>query len=256
MTTDLQHIHIKDTFPPPYELLQQDIVIPTGHAYWAELSYVHINLTRPCNKPPICGSGPIVNIVFLPKCPTNEGPTGLPTYKLPTTVKSNITLTDGKIDSKWYTPSTLSWHKWTYGFGAKLGACTDCYLIGAPPAVFLSYSLPWPKYGWTGGDFGSMYALWTTTRTETNYPWMEYNFIPNKADLDQSGHVDITDLSAIAKQYGNTTANEYDVEFAKIVTTGGTGGLPVDLLDVVYVAKYFCKDITPKDPHTGLLYDP
>jgi hypothetical protein len=144
----------------------------------------------------------------------------------------------------------------------------DYYLLGAPPAVFYGVHLPgypWPKVGWFYGALNDMIASWSNGAfppvllgpvTWTTYPFFEYNFIPNKADLDQSGHVDITDLSAIAKQYGNTTSNEYDVEFAKLSTLGAGTGLPVDLLDVVYVAKYFCKDITPKDPHTGLLYDP
>jgi hypothetical protein len=82
----------------------------------------------------------------------------------------------------------------------------------------------------------------------------EYYFKPKVEDLDQSGHVDVVDLTAIAKQYGVLlTENEWAPEFTKLAAETDE---PVDLFDVVAVAKQFCKPYTPKDPYTGEPYDP
>jgi hypothetical protein len=97
-----------------------------------------------------------------------------------------------------------------------------------------------------------MWYYYPTLYPWTDYNWVTYWFKPLPQDLDQSGHVDITDLIAIAKQYGKSTF-PYAEAFAKLAApTSGS----VDLNDVVYVAKYFCKPYTPLDPYTGLPYDP
>jgi hypothetical protein len=229
ITTDLQHIEIKSFLPPPYETLMQDIYIQpfTNGYYWTQWSYIDIYVKRPCNKPPICGAGPLVDIVFTTKCPTIPDPsTGLPIYILPTSADSYIYICDVCIDSKYYRPSTKEWIE-----------VRPSVLVGAPQLSPL-----------LGGNYPYTY-----------YNWVMYHFLPRKADLDQSGHVDIVDLTAIAKLYGKTAAEltPEDLPYAKafaglqLPTT-----LPVDLLDVVYIAKYFCKAYTPIDPHTELPYDP
>jgi hypothetical protein len=62
-----------------------------------------------------------------------------------------------------------------------------------------------------------------------------YFFRPLNVDLNQDGHVDIVDLTAIAKVYGKSSP------WAALVAPGGN----VDLYDVVLVAKKFCKPYTP-----------
>jgi hypothetical protein len=238
LNTDLQHIHIKDTVPPPYETLVQE-VIPTGNP-WESLWQVHIAVMRPCNKPPICGAGPLVNIDFHTKCPTlyQEDWLHKPgVYTLPTIVESSITLAGAKIYSKYYKPTCNTYMPRTYG------------------------------YGWLPGDYPllvgkkQLSAAITGSDKVKYYNFVKYHFIPLKADVDQSGHVDLIDLSAVAKQYGKGPSdNEYAAAFAKLETKYG-GDTAVDLMDVVYIAKYFCKDFKtvlkwPIDPYTGLVYDP
>jgi hypothetical protein len=59
-----------------------------------------------------------------------------------------------------------------------------------------------------------------------------YHWKPKKEDLDLSCHVDIADLTAIAKKYGKPSV------WADLAApTGGN----VDLYDIVVVAKKFCK---------------
>lgn len=60
----------------------------------------------------------------------------------------------------------------------------------------------------------------------------EYYWTPKREDLDLSCHVDITDLSAIAAQYGKCHVWS---ELAPSTTA------PVDIYDIVVVAKKFCK---------------
>jgi hypothetical protein len=237
LNTDLQHIHIKDFVPPPYDLLTQEVYVPSDP--WSDLAYVHINLTRPCNKPPICGAGPLVNIDFHTKCPTLRpdpfDPKKPGVYTLPTIVASSITLTGARVYSKYYHPTCTTWVPVTYGFGTLHGdPGLDIIVVGKK-------------------QLGSYYG------PVTNYNFVNYHFIPLKADVDQNGHVDLIDLSAVAKQYGKGPSdNEYAAAFAKLETTSVSA---VDLLDVVYVAKYFCKDFKtvlkwPIDPYTGTVYDP
>jgi hypothetical protein len=228
ITTDLQHIEIKSFMPPPYETLTQEIYIQpfAGGLYWTDLSYIDIYVKRPCNKPPVCGAGPLVDIVFTAKCPTiPDLITGLPIYILPTSADSYIYICNVCIDSKYYHPSTEEW-------------------IELHPSVLVGA----PQLSDAAGGLGPLY-----------YNWVMYHFRPRRADLDQSGHVDIVDLTAIAKLYGKTAAElkpedlPYAQAFAQLQSPTA---LPVDLLDVVYIAKYFCKAYTPIDPHTELPYDP
>jgi len=65
----------------------------------------------------------------------------------------------------------------------------------------------------------------------------KYYWRPKKADLDLSCHVDIIDLGAIAKVYGQSHV------WSGLSVTGSEP--IVDLYDVVAVAKLFCKTITP-----------
>jgi hypothetical protein len=229
LNTDIQHIHVKDFLPPPYEILDLVLVPPTSGNIWEEWSYIHITAKRPCNKPPVCGSGAIVNIDFHTKCPTDHTTDLKPVYLLPQSVKSYIWIYYAKIDSKYIVDSL---------------PCTKDYI-------------------WPGGllDIGPpqdpiMDLLYNT---HTDYWYVEYYFEPLPMDLDQSGHVDIIDLQAIAKQYGkDLTCNPYATAFTQLASPYNQ---PVDLYDVVYVAKYFCKDFAedlgwPIDPYTGELYDP
>jgi hypothetical protein len=194
LNTDYQHVHIKDFLPPPYTELSVYVYEPDNP--WEELGYVEVHVERPCEKPPVCGSGKIVNIDFHTKCPTEPGWK----YILPTTVKDAISFGSAYIDCKWFDST---------------GAATTVY-----PTLKIFNA--------------------------------EYWFIPKLTDLDQSGHVDLIDLGAIAKQYGKS-GNPYADAFTKLAAPTNQ---PVDLLDVVTVAKQFCKPYTPKDPYTGLPYDP
>jgi hypothetical protein len=235
LNTDLQHIHIKDTVPPPYETLIQE-VCPVGNP-WDNLWQVYILVMRPCNKPPICGAGPLVNIDFHTKCPTlyQEDWQHKPgVYTLPTIVESSITLAGARVHSKYYKPTCNTYVPVTYG------------------------------YGWLPGDYDLLVGKKQLSSKITGldkvkyYNFVKYHFIPLKADVDQSGHVDLIDLSAVAKQYGKTLDNEYAIAFTKLWAPTNA---PVDLLDMVYLAKYFCKDFKtvlnwPIDPYTGLVYDP
>jgi hypothetical protein len=78
---------------------------------------------------------------------------------------------------------------------------------------------------------GKCYAMWTWLNV---YDGM-YFFRPLNVDLNQDGHVDIVDLTAIAKVYGKSSP------WAALVAPPGN----VDLYDVVLVAKKFCKPYTP-----------
>jgi hypothetical protein len=65
-----------------------------------------------------------------------------------------------------------------------------------------------------------------------------YKFTPIPGDLNYDGHVDIEDLSAIAKAYGTTDA-DFDLN----------GDGIVDIFDVVIVAKNFCRTEPPFEPY-------
>jgi len=87
--------------------------------------------------------------------------------------------------------------------------------------------------------------LWTTVevlpwdRTTTGAPPGLYEFRPVPGDLNMDGHVDIEDLSAIAKAFGSTDAADlamFDLDFDG----------DIDIFDVVIVAKNFCR--TEPDP--------
>lgn len=244
--TDLQSIHIKDMFPPPYSSLTQNISVLCNDP-WTNPTVLEIEAVRPCNKPPICASGALVNIEFKTLCPTT--PKQLPlfpygVYTLPQTAISNITLVGATVDSKRWNPDTLNYVTVTYGYGS-LGPGTVQYplRVRPPQLAVKADGTPAPK--------------------PSPLNFVTYYFIPKVEDLDQSGHVDIIDLSAIAKQYGKTASQldainyTYAIAFAQLDDYNGNGvSLPVDLFDVVRVAKWFCKSYTPLDPHTGLPYDP
>jgi hypothetical protein len=232
MDTDLQNIHIKDFLPPPYSLLNVTVYVPCDP--WADLAHIYIDVERPCEKPPVCGEGKIVNITFKVKCPTisDGGCPPKPVYILPATVVDYITIQGAMIDSKIKVCGT--YYTRTYGYGTISGV--QKLDIGPPQDPIVDALYPTPPPG----------------KYHTDYDFVEYWFMPRKADLDQSGHVDIADLTAIAKQFGKS-GNQWADAFAKLASplTGA-----VDLYDVVYVAKYFCKPYVPIDPYTEEPYDP
>jgi hypothetical protein len=83
---------------------------------------------------------------------------------------------------------------------------------------------------WYSGDLGNIYVP------------------KSKADLNLDGVVDILDLAAIAKVYGKDSTYNYTkttppqfMHWSDLVTPFDKGGVhaPVDIYDVVYVAKHF-----------------
>jgi hypothetical protein len=127
--------------------------------------------------------------------------------------------------------------------------------------------LPKPQWGWItvyDPSLGSAYEPEVSTKgsaicpadrtykpTDPTYKLSNYDakyfWIPQNTDLDQSGHTDIVDLSAVAKKYGVV------YEGWNELSPAGAGGVgtPVDLFDIVVVAKKLCKPYTPDVTKTG-----
>lgn len=216
LNTDVQKIHIKDFLPPPYEYLWMDVNIPSDPC--DVLAYVEVCVRRPCEKPPVCGTGFIVNIDFHTKCPCNCTEDFECNYILPSTAETTL------------------WFEYAF-IATKVKCCGETKVW----AYECGYVEPPCCCGICADQIEPLNCFAAT-----------YWFIPKLEDLDQSGHVDILDLSAIAKQYGKS-GNQWADSFAKLADPTNT---PVDLFDVVRVAKQFCKPYTPLDPYTGEPYDP
>lgn len=71
------------------------------------------------------------------------------------------------------------------------------------------------------------YDEWCGTGWKAGY----FELRPVLGDLNLDGHIDIEDLSAIAKAYGDTIDLTFDINHDDIV----------DIYDVVIVAKNFCR---------------
>ena len=98
--------------------------------------------------------------------------------------------------------------------------------------IFANLTKGLPKVEDVSIDFASAQVKYCTSWRTVPSAGAVYHWTPKVEDLDLSCHVDITDLSAIAAEYG-----KYHVwsELAPSTTA------PVDIYDIVVVAKKFCK---------------
>jgi hypothetical protein len=209
--TDVQNVWIKDFLPPPYEYVW---------TYVGE-GYLEIDVWMPCEKVPVNGTGELFGIRFTVLDPWAPG---IPPYEMvendhpiwyPIPCWNWINI-DGYIDKGCY-PDT---HFQYLGYEITVKG-PDVFDIDDDPDTKFMYD-EWCGTGWICGYF---------------------ELRPVPGDLNLDGHVDIEDLSAIAKAYGDP--NTFDIN----------GDGIVDIYDIVIVAKNFCR--TEPDPDNPWpIFDP
>jgi hypothetical protein len=213
LTTDVQNVWIKDFLPPPYEW--------TGMFVDPVAGVLYIEAVMPCEKVPVNGTGELFGIRFTVVDPWAPGippydfvPNDHPIwFPIPCWNWINI---DGFID-KGCPPTDFQY------LGIEITVKgPDVFDIDADPETKFMYDQLCPLGGYIAGYF---------------------EFRPIPGDLNLDGHVDIEDLSAIAKAYG--LPDTFDLNMDGIV----------DIYDVVIVAKNFCR--TEPDPENPWpIFDP
>jgi hypothetical protein len=218
--TDVQNVWIKDFLPPPYE--ETWMYVGEGEG----IGFLEIDAWMPCEKVPINGTGELFGIRFTvldpwaPEIPDyemveNDHPIW---YPIPCWNYINI---GGYIDKGCVETETYE-EQWL-GYDIKVKGPDPEDLDEDPDTKFV-YNEPC-EYG--EGQFIVGY----------------FELRPIPGDLNLDGHVDIEDLSAIAKAYGDP--NTFDID--------GSG--EVDIFDIVIVAKNFCR--TEPDPvNPWPIFDP
>jgi hypothetical protein len=210
LETDAQNVWIKDFLPPPYETTI--ITVGVGELY--------IDAWMPCEKVPINGTGELFGIRFTVLDPWAPA---IPPY--------GVVQNDHPI---WYPIPCWNWIN-IDGYIDKGCGQPHFQYLGAEikvkgPDVFDIDSDPDTKF---------MYNQWCGTGWICGY----FELRPVPGDLNLDGHVDIEDLSAIAKAYGDP--NTFDINGDNIV----------DIFDIVIVAKNFCR--TEPDPDNPWpIFDP
>ena len=220
LETDAQNVWIKDFLPPPYE---------TASIHVGEGSLV-IDVWMPCEKPPINGTGELFGIRFTvldpwaPEIPLyafvpNDHPVWFP---IPCWNWINI---DGYIDK-----GCEQVHK--QYLGEDITVKGPNINPNNPPTYTMFVSDPDEKY------------IYDIICPAGGYVIGYFELRPIPGDLNLDGHVDVEDLSAIAKAYGDADG-PFDIDLS------GT----VDIFDVVIVAKNFCR--TEPDPENPWpIFDP
>jgi hypothetical protein len=159
LNTDAQMVHIKPLLPPPYELLEVTFSDPDDP--WTELEEIHVTVKRPCEKTPItCIEGPIVNIEFETKCPTEKfwyaaAGAWIGRYVLPQNASSLLDLRYSAIMSKcpneriYIGPEFEAWD--VLGVQTQLTTDGGHYCIDwSPDGSKIVYSMPEGSLGiWT-----------------------------------------------------------------------------------------------------------
>jgi hypothetical protein len=214
--TDVQNVWIKDFLPPPYEWTYVNVGGDNG------VGWLEIEAWMPCEKVPVNGTGELFGIRFTVLDPWAPG---IPPYEMvendhpiwyPIPCWNWINI-DGYIDKGCY-PDT---HFQYLGYEITVKG-PDVFDIDSDPDTKFMYNEMCDQMGYIVGYF-------------------ELRPIPGDLNLD--GHVDIEDLSAIAKAYGDP--NTFDLN----------GDGIVDIFDIVIVAKNFCR--TEPDPvNPWPIFDP
>jgi hypothetical protein len=209
--TDAQNVWIKDFLPPPYEWTY----------VFVEDGYLDIEAWMPCEKVPINGTGELFGIRFTVLDPWAPE---IPPY--------DFVENDHPI---WFPIPCWNWINIDGYIDKGCGEGVHFQYLGVEitvkgPDVFDIDSDPETKF---------MYDEWCGTGWICGY----FELRPIPGDLNLDGHVDIEDLSAIAKAYGDP--NTFDLNADGIV----------DIFDIVIVAKNFCR--TEPDPDNPWpIFDP
>lgn len=239
ITTDAQNVWVKDFLPPPYEHTFIDV-----WEYEVDdclIGVLTIVVEMPCEKPSINGTGELFGIRFTTLDPWDG------------TIPPYYQAEDEEDHPPWYPGICCNWIN-IDGYIDKGCGCTyheqhlgdpdgvtvkgpDAFDYDDDPETKFIYDEPcW--MGWPGYIIGY------------------YEFRPIPGDLNLDGHVDIEDLSAIAKCYGcDDTMDCWDDPDAPCSIFDLDEDGDIDIYDVIIVAKNFCR--TEPDPvNPWPLFDP
>lgn len=272
MTTDAQNVWIKDFLPPPYESAY--IYVGDSDANYVN-DYMLIDVVSPCEKPSIDGTGELMGIRF-----TTLSPWG------------TVWTQDNVVPGNWPDPYALernaippyavlpAWAK-PYESPHDIWYPDKCFneitiegyidkdLCGQVTQTLYDVDGVWVK-PWYADWYDKLSLDWDYQYgANTDAPgFYEFRAIPGDLNLD--GHVDIEDLSAMAKVYGKDhsdtvrngwpfycdypptfDANEWyfsygDDLYHYFADFDLNLDFVVDIFDVVIVAKNFCR--TEPDP--------
>lgn len=240
LTTDAQNVWIKDFLPPPYE----DTFIYVGE--FDGIGYLDIEAWMPCEKPYISGTGELFGIRFTTLNPWDDSNSSTPDIPPYLVVEADPPEIPHPI---WYPGICWNW--------INIGGYID---KGCGEGVHYQYLGDEDGVSVKGPD-----KFDDDCKPETKFFYDEpchygegqyiigyYEFRPIPGDLNMDGHVDIEDLSAIAKCYGATPTNS-DWNYCDDFDLDGSDA--VDIFDVVIVAKNFCR--TEPDPENpDEIFDP
>jgi len=231
LTTDAQNVWIKDFLPPPYE----ETYIYVGE--WQGVGFLDIEAWMPCEKPYISGTGELFGIRFTTLNPwddCNKTTPDIPPYLV-------VEADPPKIPHPiWYPDVCWNWINIGGYIDKGCGECTHYQYLGDPNGV----SVKGPDKFDIDDDPDTKFLYDEPCEYwEGQYIIGYYEFRPIPGDLNMDGHVDIEDLSAIAKCYGATPANS-DWNYCDDFDLDDSDA--VDIFDVVIVAKNFCR--TEPDP--------
>jgi len=260
ITTDEQNVWIKDFLPPPYESLSITFVDDNVNDVY---DGVEVDVVMPCEKDPIDGTGELMGIRFTTLDPwgtvwTQDNTAAWPDpYALE---RPAIPPYDWVIE-----PKIDPYHKIWFPDKCWNEIFISGYIDKDDGTVYQDLcdydSGVWIK-PWYADYYDKLCYDWDYC--ETNAIGF-YEFRPIPGDLNLDGHVDIEDLSAIAKVYGKTYGvtvrngwpyycdypldidpTEWYFSFADdlfhyFADFDLNFDFTVDIFDVVIVAKNFCR---------------